>query len=311
MTNDQRVDPPKSPPYRTSVRFEGDTENLFGREFQLRWPSSYFTAPTTAKPPRLPSKYDGEDTRLKTLKMWSDKVACWFRDWGLDPDCIRSFYYIAGFLDGRAERYFFNFIVPEMDMHRATYPNAAMTDASPLPLSVITDKLQRRFVPKFAGLEAERRFEQVTQHRGRKYIPVQDMADELEDLSTDLIECSQYRLKKQFLDSLDPEIGIEVNCILAYDRDDVKFRDLVDTAIRCERTMLAFKAKRRAERSGRTLSNMEALAGTSEPMMGQTGTAQSKEDDLPRKADAFAETNLRPRRRHRHRANREPPRAED
>jgi hypothetical protein len=142
-----------------------------------------------ARLPRLPDlgKYDGEDPRPKTLLNWSKEVALWLRGSGLDPDSIRSFYYIAGFMDGHAKSYLHDYLAPELDKHHATHPNAAMTDRLPIPVSMITSKLRYRFVSKTVLREAEGKFNSLTQHRGGRYIPVQELADELEDLGTELL----------------------------------------------------------------------------------------------------------------------------
>jgi hypothetical protein len=250
------VDPPNNPFGAAEEQSSRYTVPDTGRTFRTMTERES-DAP---RPPKMPDpeRYDGQDPHPKAISTWGDEVETWLQGSGVNPDSIFSFYYIAGFLSGEAKRYFFETLAPKMKEYRRRNPQARNEDPSPFPLTRIIEKLSDKFVSKTAYKDAEARFLQLTQYRNGEFITVPTLAAELERLSTEMQECSELRLKKQFLEAIDEDIALKIQDDVTIERSPITYEELVEMASRYEQTATAKKALARAKREGRHLTRYAA-----------------------------------------------------
>jgi len=63
---------------------------------------------------------------------------------------------------------------------------------------------------------------------------VNEVADKLKALTRQMVECSEYQLKKRFMDALDANIAGEINRTYNYALPDVTFNMLQPEGVRVE-----------------------------------------------------------------------------
>jgi len=99
-----------------------------------------------------------------------------------------------------------------------------------------------------------------------KYIPVQDVADRLRELSSQLAECSELRLKEQLMDALLTGIATRLNMEVSVEKSSLSFEKMVRKAVKIEQSYLAEQSIDKARLRGLTISNLTALSASAKPV---------------------------------------------
>ncbi|GEM09938.1 hypothetical protein Rt10032_c09g3955 [Rhodotorula toruloides] len=215
----------------------------------------------SAKVP-IPEKYSGSDNRAKTLAKWTREVRTYLLSSNIDPDSLAAAGYISGCLKDRASELFSHQVI--QDVNEQFLPGKGHRK-SPWSWEQIVDLFKRKYVSVTAERDASRRFRELRQWKNNgTYVPVSELALQLEELGEEKHQTTDWELKRTFIDALEPEIAAKTFPLFANDFESVvvTYQMVVNEAITQEQVWMQEQAAKAARAKGANLSNYEAFSSS-------------------------------------------------
>ena len=203
-----------------------------------------------------PAKYDATRDTPQLLKDWREGMIAYLFAQSIDPDSLLAVPYIQALTGGKAYEHIARNILPIVNKHNRVGKGHR---PSPITFDEICEDFKRLFCNPDSARIAEHRWNQLKQLKNDgTCMTIRELLMAMDEIAPERSENTEIGTKIKFINALHPMLAARVNEVCDVINDDIG--KMIAYATKYEQTMLQNQAHERAQATGRTISNYEALA---------------------------------------------------